>query len=95
MSWYVTITWNTHPDGTWVEETTTEEDWPRCHYGPFVDQGAATHWMEDVYPDGDTDVEDMWAHEADPATLGYVNPPETVVASSGSPIATWTQGRQP
>ena len=96
MSWFVTVMFNTEADGSPVKEGTTSEDWPRCHYGPFPDEAAATHWLEEVYPDGDTDVEDLWAHTEPTETLGYVNPPETVVARYGDgPLGLWTQGVQP
>lgn len=89
--WFVTAEFNTEADGTPVAEDA--EEWPVCHYGPFPDEPAAIHFMTDVYPDGDTDVHDMWAHTT-AEDLGVVNPPETVLGTEG-PIGVWTQGVQP
>ena len=75
--WFVTVEFNTEADGTRVSETARVL--PCCHYGPFPDEAAATYWMTDVYPDDDTDVHDMWAHQGTGEDLGVVNTPETVV----------------
>lgn len=75
--WHVTVEFNTEADGSPVAKDATE--FPRCHFGPFPDEAAAIYWMEEIYPDGDTDVYDMWVvRPEDSGDLGYVNPPETV-----------------
>jgi hypothetical protein len=78
--WYTVVEFNTEADGTRVSETA--RTLPRCVYGPFADEAAAVRWMEEDYPDDDTDVHDMWAVSPDDAAamdLTVVNAPDTVV----------------
>lgn len=86
MSWVAVVEFNSEADGSPVPEDA--EKYPVCLFGPFEDQEAAVSWMENDYPDDDTDVHDIWADEAaavaarlelDPATM-YLNPPSTVTA---------------
>lgn len=54
-SWAVRITYNTDPDGNWVED----DDYSNVTlHGPFDTVEEATEWME-TYPDGDRDLKDM------------------------------------
>ena len=53
--WLVRITYNTDPDGNWVD---FEDNSNETLHGPFDDQAEAMSWIE-AYPDGDKDIKDM------------------------------------
>lgn len=77
----VKIYWNTYPDGTWVN--IEEVDWdskssPVSYYGPFDSITDAISWMENDYPDDDTDVHDMVADDFDLPKDWYINTPESI-----------------
>jgi hypothetical protein len=55
MLWAVRITYNTDPEGKWVE---FEDNSNVTLHGEFDSQDLAMQWMIG-YPDGDTDVKDM------------------------------------
>lgn len=59
----VKIYWNTEADGTPVAEHTDLEDGPISYVGPFDSIVDAVYWMENTYPDDDTDVYEMVADE--------------------------------
>jgi hypothetical protein len=76
----VRTTYWTHADGSPVDpDTTSEEDWPTTYHGPFDTMAAALDWMDNVYPDGDTDVEDQDADDYDIPT-DWLNSPESVTS---------------
>jgi hypothetical protein len=78
--WIVLVEFNTEADGSPVADDAPHH--PRCLYGPFLTEAAALHWMHHVYPDGDTDVHDMWAigpSETGELNLNVLNAPDTVV----------------
>ena len=66
--WMVEITYNTDPDGKWVDEDDFSN---KTFHGPFDSEDEAVAWME-AYPDGDTDVRDM-----NTAVLNRVRPAVT------------------
>lgn len=74
----VKIYWNTHSDGP--EVNLEAVDWntidsPVSLYGPFESITQAISWMENDYPDGDTDVHDMVADDFDVPKHWFVNDP--------------------
>lgn len=77
----VKIYWNTHPDGSHVNYE--EVDWDSVHapvsfYGPFDSITDAVSWMENDYPEGDTDVHDMVADDFDLPRGWVINSPDSV-----------------
>lgn len=58
--WVVETTYNTDPEGKPVEEW---DDSNRTLHGPFPSQAAAEHFMNDEWPDGDTDVREQIAFQ--------------------------------
>lgn len=70
--------WNTEADGTPVAEDVDLEDGPISYFGPFDTLEAATSWMNDDYPDGDTDVHDMIADEFDLPEGTFINAPDSI-----------------
>lgn len=74
----VKIYFNTDAENKWVYTEDTEiEDLPICFFGPFESLDRAISWMENDYPDGDTDVYDMVADEFD-IPKEWLNDPATV-----------------
>lgn len=61
----VTVYYNTDADGRPVPENVSLEDGPQCIFGPFDSMEEAVEWMNYGYPDGDTEVEEILAHERD------------------------------
>lgn len=55
----------TDAEGSPVPEDVSMEDLPITYHGPFASLEAAIHWMETVWPDGDTDVYDQIADDFD------------------------------
>jgi hypothetical protein len=55
MQWAVRITYNTDPEGVWVE---WEDNSNVTLHGEFDSPELAMQWIE-AYPDGDKDVKDM------------------------------------
>jgi hypothetical protein len=78
IGYYVMIEFNTDSDGRWVEVDDLPEDQvPKCIFGPFATERDAWDWMENDYPQDDTDVYDMYSFRPDdPRALGYVNSPD-------------------
>jgi hypothetical protein len=75
--WVVETTYNTDPEGNPVPD----EDWSNTTlHGPFPALGAAQHFMEDVWPDGDTDVKEQVAYEVRDTTGLTLNDPGSVTA---------------
>ena len=56
--WVVETTFNTDPEGKPAEEW---DDSNRTLHGPFPSEEAAQHFMDEVWPDGDTDVREQVA----------------------------------
>lgn len=54
---------NTDWDGTPVPDDVAEDDLPTTYHGPFDTIEEAIFWLEEIYPDGDTDVYDQDAGE--------------------------------
>ena len=57
-AWLVEIHYYTDFDGREIDPKT--EDYPRTLHGPFATEDAALAWIY-AYPDGDTDIQDMYA----------------------------------
>lgn len=64
MTFAVKIYWNTDADGHWVDVRSLD-DQPFSIYGPFDSITDAVSWMENDYPDDDTDVYSMVADDFD------------------------------
>lgn len=58
--WVVETTYNTGPQGEPAEEW---DDSNRTLHGPFSTEAAAQHFMDEVWPDGDTDVREQVAFQ--------------------------------
>lgn len=77
----VKIYWNTHPDGEPVNYEGVDWDAieaPVSIYGPFETIEQAISWMENDYPQDDTDVHDMVADDFDIPQDWYVNAPASI-----------------
>lgn len=76
----VKIYWNTDADGEPVPDGTPLEDGPLSYFGPFDTIVQAISWMENDYPDGDTDVHDMVADDFDipVEVVPYINKPDSI-----------------
>lgn len=75
----VKVYWNTYPDGTAVN--TEAVDWntidaPVSVYGPFESITDAVSWMDNDYPDNDTDTHDLIADLFDIPEHWDVNSPD-------------------
>lgn len=72
--------WNTEADGTPVPDDIADEDRPMSYYGPFDDISEAVSWMENDYPDDDTDLYEMDADdfEIPVEQVQYVNAPDSI-----------------
>lgn len=55
-AYLVRITYNTDPEGKWVDGTIDDSN--QTLHGPFETVAEGMAWIES-YPDGDTDVADM------------------------------------
>jgi hypothetical protein len=53
--WIVEVTYNTDPDGNWVEDDDYSN---RTLHGPLFSEAEAQEWI-DGYPDGDRDLKDI------------------------------------
>lgn len=69
--------YNTEADGTPVEENRPLEDRPITYHGPFDSITDAISWMENDYPDGDTDVTEQIADDFD-IPVEWLNSPESI-----------------
>lgn len=79
MTILVKIYWNTEADGTPVPDDVDLEDGPLSYYGPFDDITSAISWMENDYPDDDTDVYEIVADDFDiPADADFINSPDSI-----------------
>lgn len=56
VMYLVRITYNTAPDGTWVDGSVDDSN--QTLHGPFDNEADGMAWIES-YPDGDTDVYDL------------------------------------
>jgi hypothetical protein len=79
MTFLVKTYYNTDENGDPVPDEVAMEDMPITYHGPFDDLTAAISWMENDYPDGDTDVYEQIADDFDiPADADYINTPESI-----------------
>lgn len=70
--------YNTEADGAPVEEDRALEDRPITFHGPFDSIVDAISWMENVYPDGDTDVFEQVADDFAEDDIDFINSPESI-----------------
>lgn len=82
MQYVVVTIYNTDEHGAPVPEDVPEDDMPRTLVGPFESAGEARHWMDYVYPDGDTDVHEQFYEPYEPADkhAGYINHPDSITS---------------
>lgn len=79
MTFAVETIYNTEADGTPVPEDVDEDDMPRTFHGPFDTLEAAVSWIENDYPDGDTDVYEQYADDyPDEVFNGFLNDPKSI-----------------
>ena len=74
----VKIYWNTDENGEVVPDDVDLEDGPISYYGPFDDISQAISWMENDYPDEDSDVYEMIADDFDLGRDVYINKPDSI-----------------
>lgn len=74
----VKIYWATEADGTPVPDSVPLEDGPLSYFGPFEDIAAAISWMENDYPDSDTDVYGMVADDFRLEEDVHINDPQSI-----------------
>lgn len=70
--------YNTEADGSLVEETRAMEDRPITYHGPFDSMTQAISWMDNVWPDGDTDVVEQVADDFPEEEIEHLNSPESI-----------------
>ncbi len=61
--WAVKTVFNTDHEHKPVPDGVAFDDLPTVYHGPFESEEAAKDWVYNVYPDGDTDVEDQFYGE--------------------------------
>lgn len=67
---------NTDTEGRRVDtESLALDDLPQCWYGPFDDISEAVSFMENDYPDGDTDLYEMIANDFEVPEGTFLNDP--------------------
>ena len=59
----VKTVYNTDANNEPVPEGVPFDELPCVYHGPFDSIADAKHWVDYVYPDGDTDVEDQFVDE--------------------------------
>lgn len=77
MTFAVKTYYNTEADGRPVPEDTPLEEMPITFHGPFDSITAAISWMENDYPEGDTDVFDQVADDFD-VPAEWLNDPQSI-----------------
>lgn len=70
--------YNTEADGTPVEEDRALEERPITYHGPFDDITQAISFIENDWPDGDTDITEQIADDFDLPEGTYINTPESI-----------------
>lgn len=70
--------YNTEADGTPVPEDVPVEEMPITYHGPFDTITEAISWMENDYPDGDTDVYEQIADDFDLDPEVFINLPNSI-----------------
>lgn len=71
--------YNTEADGRRVPEDVPMEEMPITYHGPFDSISDAVDWMENEYPDDDTDVYEQIADDFDiPEDADYINDPDSI-----------------
>lgn len=69
--------YNTEADGSIVPDDVPLEEMPITYHGPFDSMTEAISWMENDYPDGDTDVYEQIADEFD-IPMEWLNDPASI-----------------
>lgn len=76
-TWY-----NNEADGSPVADDLQFDDpaYPKTYHGPFETIEEAVDWMNDVWPDGDTDVaeQEVAEYEVEPE---WLNSPDSLLSS--------------
>lgn len=70
--------YNTEADGKPVPDDVGMEDMPITYHGPFDTITDAISWMENDYPDGDTDVFEQVADDFDLPRGTFINDPKSI-----------------
>ena len=70
--------YNTEADGTPVEDNRPLEDMPITYHGPFEDMSQAVSFIENDWPDDDTDVYEQIADDFDLPEGTYINDPKSI-----------------
>lgn len=70
--------YNTDADGRVVPEGVPMEDMPITYHGPFDTLDDAVSWMENEWPEDDTDVYEQFADDFDLPRGTPVNDPESI-----------------
>lgn len=65
MTFAVKTIYCTNADGSPYEGDLDEDLMPTTYHGPFDDLSQAISWMENDYPDDDTDVYEQYAADYD------------------------------
>lgn len=79
MTFAVKTIYNTEADGSPVPDDVPEDEMPCTYHGPFDSLTEAISWMENDYPDGDTDVYEQYADDyPDKVFNGYLNDPRSI-----------------
>lgn len=72
----VKVFFNTDHEGNWINSNIVElDDMPQCWYGPFDDISEAISFMENDYPEDDTDVLDIIADDFEVPADAVINDP--------------------
>lgn len=69
--------YNTQANGERVPEDCPLEDMPITYHGPFDSMTAAVSWMENDYPDDDTDLYEQIADDFD-IPRAWLNSPASI-----------------
>jgi len=70
--------YNTEADGSPVPEDVPMEEMPITYHGPFDSMTDAVSWMENEWPDGDTDVYEQIADDFDLPDGTPINDPASI-----------------
>lgn len=71
---------NTDENNVPVPDDMAEDDLPTTYHGPFESIEAAENWMNNVYPDGDTDVYDQFCGEYE-VEESWLNDPNSLFSN--------------
>lgn len=76
--------YNTEADGSEVPDDVVEEDMPCTYHGPFKNMDEAVHFMNEVWPDNDTDIYEQYADEYD-IPEEWLNDPKSLFGDTEVP----------